>query len=82
LTKVECRLLNAAYCDGVTVTELEAMAFLRARTSAAFADLQVILTRDLATRLKASGTPAEYTLRLEAAVDQLEAAAREAWRTG
>jgi hypothetical protein len=64
----------------VAVTEQETMMFLRARTSAAFADVQVILMRDLAARLKTSGIPAEHILRLEAAADQLEAAAREAWR--
>jgi len=71
-----------AYCEGVAVTEQETMMILRARTSAVFADVQVILMRDLAVRLKTTGAPAEHILRMEAAADQLEAAAREAWRGG
>ncbi|MFI5897533.1 hypothetical protein ACIA5D_46350 [Actinoplanes sp. NPDC051513] len=59
------------------VTEQKSTIFLQARASAAFADIQVRLMRDLATRLRTSGTAADHTLALEAAADQLEAAARE-----
>jgi hypothetical protein len=62
----------------VVIQQRRNLVFLRSRASAAFADLQVILMRDLAARLETRGTPAEYTLRLQAAADQLEAAAREA----
>ncbi|WP_203784315.1 hypothetical protein [Paractinoplanes rishiriensis] len=65
----------------MAVTQQQTTTFLRARAAAAFADLQVILMRDLAGRLRTCGTPAEHTLGLEAAADQLEASAREAWRT-
>ena len=53
---------------------------LEARAAAALADLQVIILRDLAGRLRSCDTPAGCALRLEAAADQLEAAAREARR--
>src|SRR3954463_10376785 len=78
--KVGPALPGTAYGGGVAVTGQESVMFLRARTSAAFADLQVILMRNLAIQLKTTGAPDEHLLRVEAAADQLEAAAREAWR--
>ncbi|WP_213005558.1 hypothetical protein [Paractinoplanes toevensis] len=65
----------------MVVTKQEhALIFLQARTSAAFADLQVVLLRDLAARLKAHGASAGCAVRVDAAADQLEAATRETWR--
>ncbi|GIM90087.1 hypothetical protein [Paractinoplanes toevensis] len=62
------------------VTEQEyTLLSLRARTSAAFADLQVVILRDLAARLKADGASADCAVRVDAAADQLEAAARQTW---
>ena len=61
-------------------TPQHTLLYLRARTSATFADLQVAVMRDLAARLKAGGAPAGHTVRVQAAADQLEAAARETWR--
>jgi len=54
--------------------------FLRARASAVFAELQVALLRNLVARLKADGAPADRLVRVDAAVDQLEGAARETRR--
>jgi hypothetical protein len=61
----------------VAVIQQQTTAVLQARAAAALADVQVILMRDLAARLRSGGAPAERTLRVEAAADQLEAAARE-----
>jgi hypothetical protein len=68
---------GTAYREAVAVTQQQTTACLQAEAAAAFADLQVILLRDLAARLRSGGAPAERTLRVEAAADQLEAAARE-----
>ncbi|SNY25731.1 hypothetical protein SAMN05421748_102399 [Paractinoplanes atraurantiacus] len=51
---------------------------VRAAVSAAFGDLQVILLRELAARLRAGDDQADRSLPVEATTDQLEAAVREA----
>jgi len=48
----------------------------RLRAEAALVELQVCLTRAVTARLKADGLPADWTVAVEASVDQLEAAVR------
>jgi hypothetical protein len=57
----------------------QSTALMRARAAAsvAFGDLQVVLLRDLARRLRAGGVPPGRTMPIEATSDQLEAAVRE-----
>jgi hypothetical protein len=64
----------------VVAIEEYTLLLLRARTSAAFADLQVMLLRDLASRLATSEASTGDGLRVQATADQLEAAARESRR--
>jgi len=61
----------------VEVIEEQETMMLRAELAASLADLQVSLARLLATRLKAAGVPDVRRLPLEAAVDQLEATAKQ-----
>jgi hypothetical protein len=54
---------------------------IRAATSAAFGELQVLLLRELTARLKVSDARPSHSLPVEASTDQLEAAVREAKST-
>jgi hypothetical protein len=51
-------------------------ALCRLHAAAELGELQVSLTRELTARLKAGGLPADWTVAVEASVDQLEAAVR------
>jgi len=73
-------LTGRAYREGVVTTEEYALLLVQARATAAFADLQVGILRNLAARLKAGGAAADCIVRLDAATDQLEAAVRETGR--
>jgi hypothetical protein len=65
----------------VVITEQDyAVMLLRVRAAVALADVQVILLRNLATRLQTSEADAGGGLRVQATADQLEAAARETRR--
>jgi hypothetical protein len=79
-TETLVALTGRAYREGMAVTKQEhALLFLRATTSAAFADLQVVLLRELAARLEADGATADCAVQVEATADQLEAATRQTW---
>jgi hypothetical protein len=71
------QLSSVAYREVVGLIEQQSTPLLRAELAAALADLQVLLMRELAARLRTAATPDAHWLPVEASADQLEASVRQ-----